>query len=82
MVSVTVLLVLVTQHQDVFVCPALKSSVLLRVNVCAHDAIFLPLQETYLMKHMSKHTVVEHLVTQHSPPRNESPSIPIRISLI
>ncbi|KAK3512804.1 hypothetical protein QTP70_025353 [Hemibagrus guttatus] len=38
--------------------------------------------ETYLMKHMSKHTVVEHLVTQHSPPRNESPSIPIRISLI
>ncbi|XP_037388245.1 zinc finger protein 362a isoform X2 [Pygocentrus nattereri] len=38
--------------------------------------------ETYLMKHMSKHTVVEHLVSQHSPPRTESPSIPIRISLI
>ncbi|XP_062842657.1 zinc finger protein 362a isoform X2 [Trichomycterus rosablanca] len=38
--------------------------------------------ETYLMKHMSKHTVVEHLVTQHSPPRTESPNIPIRISLI
>uniref|UniRef100_A0A3B1J1U7 Zinc finger protein 362a n=1 Tax=Astyanax mexicanus TaxID=7994 RepID=A0A3B1J1U7_ASTMX len=38
--------------------------------------------ETYLMKHMSKHTVVEHLVSQHSPPRTDSPSIPIRISLI
>ncbi|XP_058857914.1 zinc finger protein 362-like isoform X1 [Acipenser ruthenus] len=38
--------------------------------------------ETYLMKHMSKHTVVEHLVNHHSPPRTESPSIPIRISLI
>ncbi|XP_026851865.1 zinc finger protein 362a [Electrophorus electricus] len=38
--------------------------------------------ETYLMKHMSKHTVVEHLVSQHSPPRADSPSIPIRISLI
>ncbi|XP_026077698.1 zinc finger protein 362-like isoform X1 [Carassius auratus] len=38
--------------------------------------------ETYLMKHMSKHTVVEHLVSQHSPQRTESPSVPIRISLI
>ncbi|TRY96664.1 hypothetical protein DNTS_024272 [Danionella cerebrum] len=38
--------------------------------------------ETYLMKHMSKHTVVEHLVNHHSPQRTESPSIPIRISLI
>lgn len=39
-------------------------------------------QETYLMKHMSKHTVVEHLVSQHSPQRTESPGIPVRISLI
>ncbi|XP_048879481.1 zinc finger protein 362a isoform X3 [Brienomyrus brachyistius] len=31
--------------------------------------------ETYLMKHMSKHTVVEHLVTHHSPQRTESPSL-------
>ncbi|KAI2659007.1 Zinc finger protein 362 [Labeo rohita] len=38
--------------------------------------------ETYLMKHMSKHTVVEHLVSQHSPQRTESPSVPVRISLI
>ncbi|XP_028853678.1 zinc finger protein 362a isoform X2 [Denticeps clupeoides] len=38
--------------------------------------------ETYLMKHMSKHTVVEHLVSPHSPQRTETPSIPIRISLI
>ncbi|XP_035652277.1 zinc finger protein 362a [Oncorhynchus keta] len=38
--------------------------------------------ETYLMKHMSKHTVVEHLVSHHSPQRTDSPSIPIRISLI
>lgn len=38
--------------------------------------------ETYLMKHMSKHTVVEHLVSQQSPPRAESPSVPVRISLI
>uniref|UniRef100_A0A671LMZ9 Zinc finger protein 362-like n=1 Tax=Sinocyclocheilus anshuiensis TaxID=1608454 RepID=A0A671LMZ9_9TELE len=38
--------------------------------------------ETYLMKHMSKHTVVEHLVSQHSPQRIESPSVPVRISLI
>ncbi|NWT26569.1 ZN362 protein, partial [Cardinalis cardinalis] len=38
--------------------------------------------ETYLMKHMSKHTVVEHLVSQHSPQRTESPGIPVRISLI
>ncbi|KAJ8016462.1 hypothetical protein DPEC_G00007450 [Dallia pectoralis] len=38
--------------------------------------------ETYLMKHMSKHTVVEHLVNHQSPQRTESPSIPIRISLI
>ncbi|KAJ8388975.1 hypothetical protein AAFF_G00125360 [Aldrovandia affinis] len=38
--------------------------------------------ETYLMKHMSKHTVVEHLVSHHSPQRTESPTIPIRISLI
>lgn len=34
------------------------------------------------MKHMSKHTVVEHLVSHHSPQRTESPSIPIRVSLI
>eukprot|EP00064_Thunnus_orientalis_P020543 superscaffoldBa00005701_g20681 len=40
------------------------------------------LQETYLMKHMSKHTVVEHLVSHQSPQRTESPNIPIRISLI
>lgn len=39
-------------------------------------------QETYLMKHMSKHTVVEHLVSQHSPQRTDSPGIPVRISLI
>ncbi|KAG9352937.1 hypothetical protein JZ751_017513 [Albula glossodonta] len=38
--------------------------------------------ETYLMKHMSKHTVVEHLVSHHSPQRTDSPSVPIRISLI
>eukprot|EP00064_Thunnus_orientalis_P006083 superscaffoldBa00000619_g6097 len=39
--------------------------------------------ETYLMKHMSKHTLVEHMVSHHSPQhRTESPSIPIRISLI
>ncbi|XP_077407400.1 zinc finger protein 362b isoform X2 [Vanacampus margaritifer] len=38
--------------------------------------------ETYLMKHMSKHTVVEHLVSHQSPQRTESPTIPIRISLI
>ncbi|KAJ8371253.1 hypothetical protein SKAU_G00112810 [Synaphobranchus kaupii] len=38
--------------------------------------------ETYLMKHMSKHTVVEHLVSHRSPQRTESPTIPIRISLI
>lgn len=40
-------------------------------------------QETYLMKHMSKHTMVEHLISHHSPQhRTESPAIPIRISLI
>lgn len=44
--------------------------------------VFMFLQETYLMKHMSKHTVVEHLVSHQSPQRTESPSIPIRISLI
>ncbi|XP_059185071.1 zinc finger protein 362a isoform X3 [Centropristis striata] len=39
--------------------------------------------ETYLMKHMSKHTMVEHVVSHHSPQhRTESPTIPIRISLI
>lgn len=38
--------------------------------------------ETYLMKHMSKHTVVEHLVNHQSPQRTESPTLPIRISLI
>uniref|UniRef100_A0A3P8S069 Zinc finger protein 362a n=1 Tax=Amphiprion percula TaxID=161767 RepID=A0A3P8S069_AMPPE len=39
--------------------------------------------ETYLMKHMSKHAVVEHVVSHHSPQhRTESPTIPIRISLI
>ena len=45
-------------------------------------AVLLPPQETYLMKHMSKHTVVEHLVSHQSPQRTESPNIPIRISLI
>lgn len=35
------------------------------------------------MKHMSKHTMVEHLISHHSPQhRTESPTIPIRISLI
>lgn len=35
------------------------------------------------MKHMSKHAVVEHVVSHHSPShRTDSPSIPIRISLI
>ncbi|RVE73304.1 hypothetical protein OJAV_G00046610 [Oryzias javanicus] len=39
--------------------------------------------ETYLMKHMSKHGMVEHVMSHHSPPhRTDSPSIPIRISLI
>ncbi|XP_038552768.1 zinc finger protein 362a isoform X3 [Micropterus salmoides] len=39
--------------------------------------------ETYLMKHMSKHTMVEHVLSHHSPQhRTESPTIPIRISLI
>uniref|UniRef100_A0A3Q2E256 Zinc finger protein 362a n=1 Tax=Cyprinodon variegatus TaxID=28743 RepID=A0A3Q2E256_CYPVA len=39
--------------------------------------------ETYLMKHMPKHAMVEHVVSHHSPPnRTDSPSIPIRISLI
>lgn len=41
------------------------------------------LQETYLMKHMSKHTMVQHMISHHSPQhRTESPTIPIRISLI
>lgn len=45
--------------------------------------LFLFFQETYLMKHMSKHTMVEHLISHHSPQhRTESPTIPIRISLI
>lgn len=47
-----------------------------------HSPFPSALQETYLMKHMSKHTVVEHLVSQHSPQRTESPGIPVRISLI
>lgn len=35
------------------------------------------------MKHMSKHTMVEHVLSHHSPQhRTESPTIPIRISLI
>ncbi|XP_033940084.1 zinc finger protein 362a isoform X3 [Pseudochaenichthys georgianus] len=39
--------------------------------------------ETYLIKHMSKHTMVDHVVSHQSPQhRTESPSIPIRISLI
>uniref|UniRef100_A0A665UPV3 Zinc finger protein 362-like n=1 Tax=Echeneis naucrates TaxID=173247 RepID=A0A665UPV3_ECHNA len=39
--------------------------------------------ETYLMKHLAKHTVVEHVVSHHSPQhRTESPTLPIRISLI
>uniref|UniRef100_A0A3Q3WB62 C2H2-type domain-containing protein n=1 Tax=Mola mola TaxID=94237 RepID=A0A3Q3WB62_MOLML len=39
--------------------------------------------ETYLIKHMSKHTMVEHMVSHHSPQhRTQSPTIPIRISLI
>uniref|UniRef100_A0A3Q3ALX5 Zinc finger protein 362a n=1 Tax=Kryptolebias marmoratus TaxID=37003 RepID=A0A3Q3ALX5_KRYMA len=39
--------------------------------------------ETYLMKHMSKHAMVEHVVSHHSPlHRTDSPTIPIRISLI
>lgn len=46
------------------------------ISLCTH------FQETYLMKHMSKHTVVEHLVNHQSPQRTDSPSIPIRISLI
>lgn len=49
--------------------------------VMASAYSFCP-QETYLMKHMSKHTVVEHLVSHHSPQRTESPGIPVRISLI
>lgn len=49
--------------------------------VMASAYLFCP-QETYLMKHMSKHTVVEHLVSHHSPQRTESPGIPVRISLI
>lgn len=55
-----------------------SKSVFTRVN--PHPSLIA--QETYLMKHMSKHTVVEHLVTHQSPQRTESPSIPIRISLI
>lgn len=44
---------------------------------------FLFFQETYLIKHMSKHTMMEHVVSHHSPQhRTESPAIPIRISLI
>ncbi|XP_028303189.1 zinc finger protein 362a isoform X2 [Gouania willdenowi] len=39
--------------------------------------------ETYLMKHMSKHRLVDHVVSHQSQHyRTESPSIPIRISLI
>ncbi|XP_047203731.1 zinc finger protein 362a isoform X3 [Girardinichthys multiradiatus] len=39
--------------------------------------------ETYLMKHMPKHAMLEHVVSHHSPPnRTDSPTIPIRISLI
>lgn len=53
-----------------------------RLLAPALTCVPLIVQETYLMKHMSKHTVVEHLVTHQSPQRTESPSIPIRISLI
>lgn len=50
-------------------------------------AVYVPvlvfLQETYLMKHMSKHTMVEHLVCHRSPVHGtDSPTIPLRISLI
>ncbi|XP_055515035.1 zinc finger protein 362-like isoform X2 [Leucoraja erinacea] len=38
--------------------------------------------ETYLIKHMSKHTAVEHAIDSHSPARTQSPSCPVRISLI
>uniref|UniRef100_UPI00398ECDEC zinc finger protein 362-like isoform X1 n=1 Tax=Pristiophorus japonicus TaxID=55135 RepID=UPI00398ECDEC len=38
--------------------------------------------ETYLIKHMAKHTAVEHAIDTHSPQRTESPSCPVRISLI
>lgn len=51
------------------------------LNVVAFFFFFF--QETYLIKHMSKHTMVEHMVSHHSPQhRTESPTIPIRISLI
>lgn len=51
------------------------------VTVLFFSCVFL--QETYLMKHMVKHTVVEHVVSHHSPQhRTESPTLPIRISLI
>eukprot|EP00062_Callorhinchus_milii_P012693 gi/632960004/ref/XP_007895948.1/ PREDICTED: zinc finger protein 362 isoform X1 [Callorhinchus milii] len=38
--------------------------------------------ETYLIKHMAKHTGVEHTLETHSPQRTQSPSCPVRISLI
>lgn len=50
---------------------------------CCFSLVFVFFQETYLIKHMSKHTMVEHMVSHHSPQhRTESPTIPIRISLI
>lgn len=53
-----------------------------RLNVVSFLSVFSS-QETYLIKHMSKHTMVEHMVSHHSPQhRTESPTIPIRISLI
>lgn len=57
----------------------LKSAVAAAVYVL----VLVLLQETYLMKHMSKHTMVEHLVCHRSPVHGtDSPAIPLRISLI
>ncbi|KAM9536381.1 zinc finger protein 362-like isoform 2-T2 [Salvelinus alpinus] len=57
---------------------AIKNAKAYCCSMCGRDYT----SETYLMKHMSKHMVVEHLVSHHSPQRTESPNIPIRISLI
>ncbi|XP_029421553.1 zinc finger protein 362-like [Nannospalax galili] len=38
--------------------------------------------ETYLMKHMSKRTMVEHLVNHRSPQRTESPGVPVPVTLV
>lgn len=62
-------------------CPLVAALGTAASVVTASAYPFCP-QETYLMKHMSKHTVVEHLVSHHSPQRTESPGIPVRISLI